>query len=44
MTRLFAMIFMAVVLTVSLSACGKKNAPKPPDEKSAYPQDYPKPR
>lgn len=42
MTRILAMICVAFLISVSVSACGKKNAPKPPDKESTYPQKYPR--
>jgi predicted small lipoprotein YifL len=44
MIRLTTLFLAAFLMTVSLSACGKKGDPKPPDKNSTYPQQYPKTR
>ncbi len=44
MSRILAVLFAAILMTVSLSSCGKKGEPKPPDKNSTYPEQYPKPR
>jgi predicted small lipoprotein YifL len=41
MIRLLSVILLTAFLAVSLSACGKKGAPKPPSENSQYPRTYP---
>jgi hypothetical protein len=38
--RVMVMLTVVVVLASTVSACGRKNAPIPPDG-STYPQDYP---
>jgi len=42
MIRLLAAFLLAGFLAVSLSACGKKGDPHPPDGDSQYPRTYPK--
>ncbi len=44
MIRTIAVVFIAFLMTATLSACGKKGDPKPPDQNSTYPQKYPKAR
>jgi predicted small lipoprotein YifL len=31
----------AIVLAISLSACGKRGDPEPPNKESTYPRTYP---
>ena len=38
--RVIVLVSLVVVLATSVSACGRKNDPVPP-EGSNYPQDYP---
>ncbi len=41
-TRLIALMLAAVLLTLPLAACGKKNSPTPPpDQPKTYPGLYP---
>jgi predicted small lipoprotein YifL len=42
MKRLFSAFVIALILALSLAACGKKGSPKPPSGDSQYPQQYPK--
>ncbi|MDJ0685056.1 MAG: hypothetical protein QNJ84_10165 [Alphaproteobacteria bacterium] len=38
-----AVLLLAAGLALSMAACGKKNAPKPPGPDPTYPKTYPKP-
>lgn len=40
MTRVLTIALVAVLMTASLSACGRKGAPEAPPG-STYPSDYP---
>ena len=43
MKRVFSAFVIALILAVSVAACGKKGSPKPPSgDSSQYPQQYPK--
>ena len=42
MKRVFSALVIALVLAVSLAACGKKAPPKAPSGDSQSPQHYPK--
>ena len=48
MARILATALVAVGLSVSLSACGKKGPPEPPSDKtgkkSDFPRAYPNPK
>ena len=42
MIRLLNLLVLAFFLTASLSACGKKGDPKPPNKDTQYPRTYPR--
>ena len=42
MKRVFSAFVIALVLSVCLSACGKKGSPKAPGGDNQFPQQYPK--
>jgi predicted small lipoprotein YifL len=42
MKRTFSTLVIALIVAVSLGACGKKSPPKAPGGESQYPQQYPK--
>lgn len=44
MSRLIAVILLALAMSAPLSACGKKGDPEPPDEGRSFPQQYPRAR
>ncbi len=44
MTRILALVFVAILAAAPLTGCGKKGDPKPPEKSSTYPQQYPKAR
>lgn len=44
MIRSISVFLAALLLAATLSACGKKGDPRPPDKNSSYPQQYPKSR